>query len=252
MLNEAVEYLNASIITLLAYKRLVCGKYLAWGKGTLYYGQFYALNCLLRLRRYALIHLDFLNEDTSLMVRIINPRGSPNYRIEKCTTGGHKNTWLMFAQKYPEFISGNKETAKSVATYSIGEREDWTYDLFYTSQTTDTFALQESDKRCNNNFLDPDYDRKHSGSEGESEYYGDLMANFGWEEAAAGEFQKYAIDSIEAIGKYSKYPDWYIEHLSQISNSVQLVESSEEMRAEMGKWLANAISQIQQSKRAPP
>jgi hypothetical protein len=37
MINEAVEYLNLSMTNLLAYKRLVCDKYLAWGKVTLYY-----------------------------------------------------------------------------------------------------------------------------------------------------------------------------------------------------------------------
>jgi hypothetical protein len=34
MINEAVEFLRLSIINLLAYKTLVCGNYLAWGKVT--------------------------------------------------------------------------------------------------------------------------------------------------------------------------------------------------------------------------
>jgi len=244
MINEAVEYLNLSMINLLAYKRLVCGKYLAWGKVTLYYSQFYVLNCLLRLRRYALVHLDFINENSSLMIKIIKPRNSPNYRIEKCITGGHENTWDMFAQKYPEFASKDKEMAKSLGRFSISERENWNYDLFYASQNTDKFPLIEAEKRCENNFLDPDYDKKHSGSEGEAQYFGDLMADIGWEEAGTGQYQQFAINSLEEIGKNSKYRDWYSEHLTQVLKSVKLVESSEEMKKEMAEWLTNARSQI--------
>jgi hypothetical protein len=244
MINEAVEYLNLSMINLLAYKRLVCGKYLAWGKVTLYYSQFYALNCLLRLRRYALVHVDFVDEERSLMVRIFKPRNSTNYRIEKCTTGGHENTWDMFAQKYPELVSKNKETAKSLGKFSIRERENWNYNLFYASQSSDKYALDEAEDRCRHNFLDPNYGLSASSEEA-AEYFGELMANIGWEEAGTGDYQKYAIKNLIEIGKNSKYGNWYSGHLSVILESVQVVESSKEMKDEMTKWLRDAISQIQ-------
>lgn len=248
MINEAVEYLNVSMVNLLAYKRLVCGNYFAWGKVTLYYSQFYAINSLLRLRRYALVHLKFFEQKEPLILKIQKPRGRSVYVVEKCGARGHENAWDMFAQKYPEFASKNKELAKSLGRYSISEREDWNYDLFYTSQNTGKYILREAKERCENNFLDPDYDAKHSGSEGEAEYYGELMAQTGFEEAGTGQYQKFAIDTLEKIARNSKYSECYSSLLSNIVDSVQTVDSSDEMKKEMTEWLSKAIEQINQGK----
>jgi len=248
MINEAVEYLNVSIVNLLAYKRLMCGNYFAWGKVTIYYSQFYAINSLLRLRRYALVHLKFYGEKEPLIIKIQKPREGMYYLVGKCGARGHDNAWGMFAQKYPEFAPKNRELAESLGRYSINEREDWNYDLFYASQNNGKYILREAKERCENNFLDPDYDAKHSGSEDEAEYYGELMAQTGFEEAGTGQYQKLAIDTIVSIAKTSKYWNWYVAHLADVLESVNKLDSAEEMKREMTKWLSEGIEQIKQGK----
>jgi hypothetical protein len=239
LISDSVEFLRLSIINLLAYKHLVCGKYLAWGRVTIYYSYFYIINCLLRLKGVALVHLDYLDEKP-LTVRILRPRNSRNYRFQECGgASGHKIVGEEFARVYPSL--GNK----TISMYTIKERMDWNYDLFYASQATDKYALKEAENRCKNDFLDPNYG-KTASSEDEAEYYNELMAGFGYEEGGTGQYQKYAIDQFTDIGKNSKYGSFYRAFFESMLQDLGLLESSDLTKEEIADWLRNAISQIKQ------
>lgn len=105
MIKESAEFLRLSIINLLAYKHLVCGGYLAWGRVTNYYSQFYVVNCLLRLKKFALVHLNSIDGDCPLVIRIEESSNKPNYKIQKCNRSGHQIVWDTFARLYPKLSS---------------------------------------------------------------------------------------------------------------------------------------------------
>ena len=105
-------------------EHLVCGNYLAWGRVTIYYSQFYLVSCLLRLRGFALTHLDFVDDGSSLVISFEKLRDKPHYFINTCKSSGHEMVWTNFAKFYPEL--GHEDLGK----YFIKERNDWNYDLF--------------------------------------------------------------------------------------------------------------------------
>lgn len=236
MIQESAEFLRLSAINLLAYKKLVCGNYLAWGRVTIYYSQFYVVNCLLRLKKFALVHLNPINRGKQLTIRIEESSNKPNYKIQKCNTSGHQIIWKTFARFYPELSS------EDMGKFSIRERIDWNYDLFYASQSTDKYSLKQVQDRCNNNFLDPNYGTSSTAEEGE--YYGDMMANFGYEEAGTGYYQKYAIDCLSEIGKLSKYNEWYTSRFIDILKDLKVLRSPEEMKKEIAKWFTETVEKI--------
>ncbi|GAG77414.1 unnamed protein product, partial [marine sediment metagenome] len=61
-LKDATEFLRHSILNLLAYKFLMCGNFLACGEVTIYYSTFYLINSMLRLKGFAVVHMDFPDE----------------------------------------------------------------------------------------------------------------------------------------------------------------------------------------------
>jgi len=237
MLKDSSEFLRLSIINLLGYKHLVCGKYLAWGRVTIYYSQFYIVNCLLRLKGFALVHLDFLDENP-LTLRIDRVRDNRSYRMHKCSASGHQIVWKRFSELYPNL--SNEDMGK----FSVKERVDWNYDLRYASQTTSKFALEEAEDRCRYNFLDPNYGISSTAEEGE--YYENLMASFGYEEGGTGDYQKYAIDCLVNVGTGSKYRNWYCSLFESMLQDIASVGSPNEMKNEIIGWLKNALFQLKQ------
>lgn len=227
LIKDSSEFLRLSIINLLGYKYLVCGKYLAWGRVTMYYSQFYIVNCLLRLKGFALVHLNFIDE-SSLTVRIDRAKNGCNYGMQKCNSSPHQIIWKMFSQLYPNLLS-----SEDLGKFLIKERNDWNYDLFYASQATEKYALEEVEDRCNYNFLDPNYGLSSTAEEGE--FYEDLMANFGYEEAGTGYYQKYAIDCFVDIGTNSKYRSWYLSFFKGILEDMIVFESSKKNKRRVRK-----------------
>jgi len=235
MLRDSSEFLRLSVINLLGYKYLVCGNYLAWGRVTIYYSQFYVVNCLLRLKGFALAHLNFF-DGKPLTIRIDRVRGEPKYRVQKCSSGAHQIIWKRFSELYPDLSS------EEIGRFSIIKRIDWNYDLFYASQTTGGYALEEAKDRCQHNFLNPKYGLSSSAEQ--AEYYENLMANFGYEEAGTGDYIKYAIKCFSEIGKVSKYKDWYTSFFGSILHDIDVLKSKEETKDECEKWVNNALSRL--------
>jgi len=246
MINESAEFLRLSIINLLGYKHVICGKYLAWGKVTLYYSEFYIINCLLRLKGFALVHLDFLDDDP-LVIRIDRTKDNRGYGVQKCGASGHAIAWKRFSELYPDLFGSSKELKKLIKNYwqfSMEERADWCYDLKYASQTTGKYALIEAEDRCKHNFLDPDFGV--SSTAGEGEYYENLMSSLGFEEAGTGDYQKHAINCLAAIGKNSEHRAWYCSFFESILKDLRVLSSSEKTKNEIAKWVEGAITQLKQ------
>ena len=236
MINEASEFLRLSIINSLAYKRLVCGNYLAWGRVTAYYSQFYIANCLLRLKGFALVHLDFVEDQSSITVTFVKPREKPHYIMQKCKAGGHDMVWNNFAKMYPNLCN------EVVGKFYIKERTDWNYDLFYASQSTNKYALRHSQIRCQYNFLDPHF--RSSSTPEEAEHFDHIISSAGIEEIGTGHYQKYAIEKLSAISKDSKHSDWYRSFFSKILEDIEIVDSPKSMKEVISLWFQEAIAQI--------
>jgi hypothetical protein len=236
MIQESAEFLRLSVINLLAYKHLVCGNYFAWGRVTVYYSQFYVVNCLLRLKKFALIHLNPTSGGRPSTIRIEESSNKPNYKIQNCNKSGHQVAWSAFAKFYPDLSS------EDLGKFSIRERTDWNYNPFYASQSTDEYSLRQAQDRCKNNFLDPNYGV--SSTEEEGEYYGEMMKDFGYEEGGTGYYQKYAITCLSEIGKVSKHSGWFCSRFVDILKDIKVLESSEDMKKEISKWLEAAIGTV--------
>jgi len=234
MLKDSSGFLALSMVNLLAYKLLACGNYLAWGRVTIYYSQFYIVNCLLRLKGFALVHLDF-TDSTPLTIRIDKVKNKPTYRVQKCRSS-HRIIWKRFSELYPEI------TSEEIGRFSIKERIDWNYDLFYASQTTGEYALQEAKDRCRHNFLDPNYGLSYTAEQ--AEYYEGLMANFGYEEGGTGDYIKYAVKCFSEIGRESHHKDWYVSFFESILHDVEVLKSRKETKDECKKWVKDALSQL--------
>jgi hypothetical protein len=138
-LNEIHHFLRLSIINLLSYKYLMCGNYYAWGNVSLYYGYFYIINCLLRMQKFAIVHINFFQD--TLLIIIIDRYSNPNYYIVKnCRGREHQILWNTFEQYYRNLSSDD------IGEFFRVHRNEWNYDPFYASQTTNRFSLYHAKK----------------------------------------------------------------------------------------------------------
>lgn len=234
MLKDSSEFLRLSLINLLGYKSLVCGNYLAWGRVTIYYSQFYVVNCLLRLKGFALVHLRFPDKKF-ITLRIDKVKNQPSYRMQK-SSSNHRIIWKRFSVLYPNLAS------EDIGKFSIQERIDWNYNLFFASQTTSTRALRGAEERCMYNFLDPKFGVSYSAEE--ADHYQELMASFGYEEAGTGDYIKYALDRFLDISKESKWRDWYVSLFKSMLRDIDILKSRQETKDESKKWIDDALSQL--------
>jgi hypothetical protein len=113
------------------------------------------------------------------------------YTTYNCRGNQHNLIWTRFEQLYPDKIH------TGIGKLFREDREDWNYNLFYISQATSEYALRELEDRCNYNFLDPNVTIAHTAEQ--AEYIGNLIANYGYEEAGAGELIKYAVEIFKSL-----------------------------------------------------
>lgn len=242
-LFEAITFLRLSIFGLLSYRHLICGKHLPMSKVSLYYSYFYAINCLLRLRGNAVIHIQKIpkkifddNEKPEMLVFQLIQHDDHTFSLDGFSSHEHEFVWNTFHSLFPDF--SHKDTGRLFRQ----DRYDWNYGLLYPSQATEEFAQQEINKRCDNNFLDPQFG--HVEDESLSQYRHDLVADYGHEEMYAGDLIKEGLKLLVSIGKESNHKSEYAELLSKIKNDMDVVESSDEVRNEIKKWLDSAIEEL--------
>jgi hypothetical protein len=146
-LKDAMEFLRLAILNLLSYKFLMSGSYLAWGKVTLYYSNFYSINCLLRLKGFALVHLSYPNENPSelfeenhLNVRVERLGDQHDYSILEFKGGNtHSYLWNRFDRMYP------KISRPWLGKLMMKERVEWNYDLDFPSQSMADYAIEDAE-----------------------------------------------------------------------------------------------------------
>lgn len=244
-LFEAITFLRLSLFSLLSYKHLICGKHLPMSKVALYYSYFYVINCFLRLRGKAVIHVQsiperiFDDEPPKQLVFQLIQHEDHTFSLDVFRQNEHQFIWDDFHSLYPELSS--RDTGRLFRQ----DRYDWNYGLLYPSQATDEFAQQEIRNRCENNFLDPQFENANSSEE--AEYKQNLIADYGHEEMYAGDLIKEGIKLFVLIGKESNHKSKYVELLTKIKNDMDAVESSESIKNEIKKWLDDATTEIDQS-----
>jgi hypothetical protein len=232
MLKDSSEFLRLSIINLLCYKFLACGNYLAWAKVTRYYSYFYIVNSLLRLKGFAVVNLNF-SDESFLRLRIDKVKNENKYRMLRCRSSPHQIIAKRFSELFPDLAS------EEMGKFTIRERVDWNYDLFFASQTTDKYSLEQAEDRCKHNFLDPNFESASSYEA--AEYKNDLMANFGYEEAGTGDYIRFTIERFSEIGKESKHKNWYKEFFESLFYDIEVLQSKQDMKDEIRKWISTAL-----------
>jgi hypothetical protein len=236
-LKDATEFLRLSILNLLAYKFLMSGSFLAWGEVTLYYSNFYSINCLLRLKGFALVHLEYLDEKT-LTVRVVRTNKENRYSVLKWKGGNtHQYLWNKFSELYPQLFS------PLLGKLMIKDRERWNYDLSFPSQSMTDYAKEDAKIRWQNNFLDPSF-----GSYADpdaAEYYYDLMADTGYEEAGSGDLIKKCISLLTEIASNSKHKAWYVSYFAELTRGIEDFGSHPDTKREIQGWLTTSIAELQ-------
>jgi hypothetical protein len=218
-LYEAIQFLRAALINHCSYKYLMKGHYLSIGKVSLYYGYFYIINALLRLHKYAIVHVNYY--DDSPIVIVFDQCSDHNFYVaKKCGQSQHKLIWKQFETYYPDLMSSG------IGKFFIDDRADWNYDLFYISQATAGYSIHDTEIRFSNNFIDPKYGIY--SDEGAAKYYSDLMADTGYEEAGLGQLAKYTIDFFKRIN--------FQGLKEQIEYDFSKIESSEDTKRTILSW----------------
>jgi len=220
-INEAINFLRLSIINLLSYKYVIKGNYYAWAKVTLYYSYFYVINCLLRLQKYAIIHINYFN-DIPLIITIDRSKDYKFYTMKNCRGNQHDLIWKTFERYYPDLIS------EGIGNFFRDERTRWNYDLFYASQSLDEYSLDQAKIRWRTNFIDPNYYQSR-GDPNADEYYFELMADTGFEEAGAWDLIQHA------LGKFSN--SGFKDVLNGILEDILKIESSEDTKEVITAWI---------------
>ncbi len=242
-LYEARTFLRLSIFNLLAYKYLVCGKHLPMGNVSLYYSYFNCINSFLRLSGCAVIHLSkipekiFDSNNVKSLTLIVSRKKDGTYLVQRKGRGGeHQLVWNMFSNLYKNL--SDSETGKII----LNERFRWNYDLLYPSQSTESFVLDTSKVQCENNFLDENFG--HTSNPDASEYYSDMMGNYGYEERFAGDLIRECIRYFVDIALHSKYRKDYTNFCEHVIEEIDLLESKQETKDEIKSFLRNAIKEI--------
>lgn len=236
-LKDSTEFLRLSILNLLAYKFLMSGKYLAWGKVTLYNGNFFSINCLLRLKGFALVHLDYLDEKP-LIVRVVRSNKQNGHNVLKWKGGNtHQYLWNKFSEFYPKLFS------PLLGRIMRKNRERWNYDLSYPSQSMTDYAKKDAKIRWENNFLDPNYG--NYADPGAAEYYHDLMADTGYEEAGSGDLIEICISHLTDIARNSKYKAWYISFFAELTHGIEDFGSHSDTKEEVQRWLTTSAVDLE-------
>jgi len=239
-LYESVVFLKRSIYNLLGYKYLVCGNHLPMSKVSLYYSYFDSINCLLRIRCFAIVHFSevpetFEQNPRKLIFTIIQHQDH-SYSLDNSRRNEHQLVWTVFHDYFP-MLSSNYD-----GRWFTQDRYEWNYGLLYLSQATDTFAEREIQERCNHNFLNPNF--LASSSEDESQYKHDLLGNHGFEEIHAGDLIKECIRLLVLIADKSEYRDDYVKMFSDMKDGVNFFESKEDTKSEILKWIDNAMDEL--------
>ncbi len=240
-LEEAITFLRRSIFNLLAYKYLVCGKHLPMAKVSLYYSYFDSISCLLRIRGVAVVHISEVTtnfEDTPEKLKFtVTQHENHTFSLSNTSQSEHKFVWNEFHRLFPSLSSQND------GRWFTQDRYEWNYGLLYPSQATDEFAQQEITHRCENNFLDPQFENANSSEE--AEYRHELVGNYGYEEMYADSLIKEGLKLLILIGKESNHKSKYVESLTKIKNDMDMVESSESTKNEIKKWLDDTIESLE-------
>jgi hypothetical protein len=235
-MKDATEFLRLSTLNLMAYKFMMSGLFLAWGKVTLYYSNFYAINCLLRLKGFALVHIDYL-EEKPLAVKVERQKDKNEYILSHWKGGNtHQYLWNKFCEYYPGLFT------QELARFTIDERERWNYDLSFPSQSMDTYALKDAKTRWENNFIDPDYGK--CSTEEAAEYYHDLMADTGYEEAGSWDLIRECVQNLKQIALSSKYKKWYVAFLDEVRSGIMHFGSHPDMKKEIQNYLTKTIKDM--------
>jgi len=105
------------------------------------------------------------------------------------------------------------------------------------------YAKEEARKRWENNFLDPNFG-KYPYPDAE-EYYADLMADIGYEEAGSGQYIKECINLLTEIAKKSKYKAWYTSYFAELAEGIEDFGCHPDTKIEIQNWLNVSIVELQ-------
>ncbi len=231
-LRDAMAFLRLSILNLMAYKYLMCGHYLAWGKVTLHFSFFYSMNSFLRLKGFALIHI------TKIPPFCVEKIDKDCFKFKKSKKSSHRTLW----NKFFEYKHEKGEIRFPITDAMLSERYMWNYDLLFPSQSMNEGAIKDADTYCQNNFLDPNYGKFEDPDA--SEYHWDLMNAIGYEEKLAGDLIKECITMLGKKAQKSKYKTDYVAYFQGMLEGIKSFKTKQDMKKEIEKWIQETLNDL--------
>jgi len=245
-IHESWDFMKLALVNFMAYKYLMGGGYSSWGNVTLYYSNFYAANCLLRLAGKAVVHVTWISADSLLSphtkpdrLDLILERASDGstYHRKNLRGAEHQVVFNLFSQAFPGMLP------KHTGDYIRGERVRENYDLLYPSQEASAHALDRARDMYQHDFADPDYDKNWPGEA--QEYLGNIYSSYGWKEAYSAEWLRTCIDTITAIGQRSNHRPSYRLYFQQLMVELPKVQTKTSTASIVFSWIQEALRKLQ-------
>lgn len=169
---------------------------------------------MLRLKGFAVVHIDYLDEKPPLRLGVVRKADEYTYEFRKLKRGNmHQYLWTKFSEFYPEMCS------RHLGRILINDRVRWNYDLYLPSRVISRLGKEEARLRWENNFFDPDFGKYPDP--GAAEYYHDLMASIGYKEAGSGEYIQECVKLLTEIARKSQYQEWYTTYFSELGDCIE-------------------------------
>lgn len=244
-LGEAQDFLSMGLVNFLGYKYLAGGGYRSWAYVTLYYSNFYAANCLLRLAGKAIVHLEWDTltkrsgtDGKPVKLEIIIERVSDahDYRFKRKKKSDHHIVFSMFGSTFSSLM--RQEHAKFI----IDDRFEENYDLLLPSQSTTAFSVDFAKNIYEHDFANPDYGQGWSWEAGE--YLADQYAGYGYKEHYSADWLRAGIELMTEIGYESDFRDHFVAYFSRLIEEIKNIDTKPSFHTLVASWLQQGVDRL--------
>ncbi len=248
-LSEAMNFLSVSILNFLAYKHLMGGGYRSWGFVTLYYSNFYAASCLLRLVGMAIAHVEWLDPRDLLISIEEKPRYSRRKRVlVERVPGTHSHVVKQLHQSEHQIVFGRlPQHFPDMLTERLGDliREDRArenYELRFPSQGLESYSLDDARKIFEHDFAVPGY--AVGWGPDAAEYLSDLYAGYGYKEDYSAQWIKECTAILTELGRASRYKRDYEVFFKHVLERVDKLGSKPALIDLVKSWLDEGLAAL--------
>jgi hypothetical protein len=248
-LSEAMDFLSMGILNFLAYKHLMGGGYRSWGFVTLYYSNFYAANCLLRLVGLAIAHIEWMDPRDLLISNEEKPRysrrkrvlvervsGTHSYVVKKLRQSEHQLVFGRLPQHFPDMLT------ERIGDLIREDRARENYELRFPSQGLESYSLDIARQIFEHDFAVPGYGAGWDPNA--AEYLSDLYASYGYKEDYSAQWIKECTALLTELGRVSRYKRDYEVFFKHVLEWVGKLGSKSALIDLVKSWLDEGLAAL--------